>query len=251
MGRSPCCEKLGLKRGPWSKEEDDLLINYINKNGHPNWRALPKLAGLLRCGKSCRLRWTNYLKPDIKRGNFTNEEEDTIIELHQLLGNRWSTIAARLPGRTDNEIKNIWHTRLKKKISKSQAQKTPELQEETSMETSKSDEQNLDTHLGPENSNFDIHLESDNSKDNSEISSPKTNSEIQQQSSSSVHSSSSISSSCEDACSNTTATSPEPRDQFMLDNLVEIDDDFWSEVLWTTVDDSNYNDNNFDLSKNN
>ncbi|PHT80426.1 Myb-related protein Zm1 [Capsicum annuum] len=231
MGRTPCCEKLGLKRGPWSKEEDDLLINYINKNGHPNWRALPKLAGLLRCGKSCRLRWTNYLKPDIKRGNFTNEEEDTIIKLHQVLGNRWSTIAARLPGRTDNEIKNIWHTRLKKKISKSQAQKTPELQEETSMETSKSDEQNLDTHLEPENSNLDIHLESDNSKDNSEISSPKTNNEIQQQSSSSVHSSSSISSSSEDACSNTTATSPEPRDQFMLDNLVEIDDDFWSEIL--------------------
>ncbi|KAM3373752.1 transcription factor MYB13 [Capsicum galapagoense] len=248
MGRTPCCEKLGLKRGPWSKEEDDLLINYINKNGHPNWRALPKLAGLLRCGKSCRLRWTNYLKPDIKRGNFTNEEEDTIIKLHQVLGNRWSTIAARLPGRTDNEIKNIWHTRLKKKISKSQAHKTPELQEETSMETSKSDEQNLDTHLEPENSNLDIHLESDNSKDNSEISSPKTNNEIQQQSSSSVHSSSSISSSSEDACSNTTATSPELTDQFMLDNLVEIDDDFWSEVLWTTVDDSNYNDNNFDLS---
>ncbi|XP_019180117.1 PREDICTED: myb-related protein Myb4-like [Ipomoea nil] len=116
MVRAPCCEKMGLKRGPWTPEEDQILISYIQKNGHGNWRALPKQAGLLRCGKSCRLRWTNYLRPDIKRGNFTKEEEDTIIQLHEMLGNRWSAIAARLPGRTDNEIKNVWHTHLKKKL---------------------------------------------------------------------------------------------------------------------------------------
>ncbi|KAF0890909.1 hypothetical protein E2562_005037 [Oryza meyeriana var. granulata] len=75
------------------------------------------VAGLLRCGKSCRLRWINYLRPDIKRGNFSKEEEDTIIQLHELLGNRWSAIAARLPGRTDNEIKNVWHTHLKKRLA--------------------------------------------------------------------------------------------------------------------------------------
>ncbi|KAG4913237.1 hypothetical protein AAZX31_19G150600 [Glycine max] len=116
MGRAPCCEKMGLKRGPWTPEEDQILINYINTYGHANWRALPKLAGLLRCGKSCRLRWINYLRPDIKRGNFTREEEDTIISLHEMLGNRWSAIAARLSGRTDNEIKNVWHTHLKKRL---------------------------------------------------------------------------------------------------------------------------------------
>ncbi|KAL9318619.1 hypothetical protein ACSQ67_015136 [Phaseolus vulgaris] len=115
MGRSPCSEGLGLNKGLWTREEDLILINHINKHGHKNWRALPTQAGLLRCGKSCRLRWINYLRPDIKRGNFTREEEDMIIQLHENLGNRWSAIAAKLAGRTDNEIKNVWNTHLKKR----------------------------------------------------------------------------------------------------------------------------------------
>ncbi|CAL0304280.1 unnamed protein product [Lupinus luteus] len=116
MGRSPCCEKAHTNKGAWTKEEDDRLISYIRAHGEGSWRSLPKAAGLLRCGKSCRLRWINYLRPDLKRGNFTEEEDEVIIKLHSLLGNKWSLIAGRLPGRTDNEIKNYWNTHIRRKL---------------------------------------------------------------------------------------------------------------------------------------
>ncbi|KAG0496388.1 hypothetical protein HPP92_000923 [Vanilla planifolia] len=111
MGRSPCCEKAHTNKGAWSKEEDQLLIAHIRAHGEGRWRSLPKAAGhllpssciryihiyidieeafsgLMRCGKSCRLRWINYLRPDLKRGNFTEEEDELIIKLHALLGNK-------------------------------------------------------------------------------------------------------------------------------------------------------------------
>ncbi|XP_050387587.1 MYB-like transcription factor ODO1 isoform X2 [Argentina anserina] len=111
MGRQPCCDKLGVKKGPWTAEEDKKLVNFILTHGQCCWRAVPKLAGLRRCGKSCRLRWTNYLRPDLKRGLLNEAEEQLVIDLHASLGNR-------LPGRTDNEIKNHWNTHIKKKLIK-------------------------------------------------------------------------------------------------------------------------------------
>ncbi|GKV08728.1 hypothetical protein SLE2022_191910 [Rubroshorea leprosula] len=120
MGRPPCCDKVGIKKGPWTPEEDILLVSYIQEHGPGNWRAVPTNTGLLRCSKSCRLRWTNYLRPGIKRGNFTEHEEKMIIHLQALLGNRWAAIASYLPQRTDNDIKNYWNTHLKKKLNKLQ-----------------------------------------------------------------------------------------------------------------------------------
>nr|CAJ42202.1 transcription factor MYB31 [Zea mays] len=116
MGRSPCCEKAHTNKGAWTKEEDERLVAHIRAHGEGCWRSLPKAAGLLRCGKSCRLRWINYLRPDLKRGNFTEEEDELIVKLHSVLGNKWSLIAGRLPGRTDNEIKNYWNTHIRRKL---------------------------------------------------------------------------------------------------------------------------------------
>ncbi|KAJ9190208.1 hypothetical protein P3X46_001434 [Hevea brasiliensis] len=116
---SPYCDhKVELKKGQWILEEDQKLFAYIQEHGHGSWKTLPARAGLKRCGKSCRLRWNNYLRPDIKRGKFSLHEEQTIIQLHALLGNRWSVIATYLPKRTDNEIKNHWNSHLKKRLHK-------------------------------------------------------------------------------------------------------------------------------------
>ncbi|KAK2993749.1 hypothetical protein RJ640_024411 [Escallonia rubra] len=130
MVRAPSFDKNGLKKGAWSEEEDEKLRAYIQRYGHWNWRQLPKFAGLSRCGKSCRLRWKNYLQPNVKRGNYSKQEEELILKLHDGLGTkyvnvitpsdkssteRWSAMGEKLPGRTDNEIKNYWHSHLKKR----------------------------------------------------------------------------------------------------------------------------------------
>ncbi|CAO2168017.1 unnamed protein product [Urochloa humidicola] len=125
MGHHSCCNQQKVKRGLWSPEEDEKLIRYITTHGYGCWSEVPEKAGLQRCGKSCRLRWINYLRPDIRRGRFTAEEEKLIISLHAIVGNRWAHIASHLPGRTDNEIKNYWNSWIKKKIRKPPAASTP------------------------------------------------------------------------------------------------------------------------------
>ncbi|GLJ47493.1 hypothetical protein SUGI_1002530 [Cryptomeria japonica] len=119
MVRGPCYKN--LNRRAWTAQEDLLLSEYIKVHGDCGWNSLPQKAGLKRCGKSCRLRWLNYLRPHIKRGNISQDEEELIIRLHRLLGNRWSLIAGRLPGRTDNEIKNYWNTHLSRKLANAES----------------------------------------------------------------------------------------------------------------------------------
>ncbi|KAJ1438621.1 SANT/Myb domain [Sesbania bispinosa] len=98
----------GVRKGAWTYEEDNLLKACINKYGVGKWHLVPEKAGLNRCRKSCRLRWLNYLNPNINRASFAEDEVDMILRLHNLLGNR-------LPGRTANDVKNYWHAHLSKK----------------------------------------------------------------------------------------------------------------------------------------
>ncbi|KAF8399691.1 hypothetical protein HHK36_015561 [Tetracentron sinense] len=121
MDKKPCnSEDAEVRKGPWTMEEDLILINYIANHGEGVWNSLARSAGLKRTGKSCRLRWLNYLRPDVRRGNITPEEQLLIMELHARWGNRWSKIAKHLPGRTDNEIKNFWRTRIQKHIKQAE-----------------------------------------------------------------------------------------------------------------------------------
>uniref|UniRef100_A0A0D3HX30 Uncharacterized protein n=1 Tax=Oryza barthii TaxID=65489 RepID=A0A0D3HX30_9ORYZ len=118
MGRSSaCCDKAAVKpkRGAWTAEDDERLRSYIQQHGTGgNWMALPRKVGLRRCGKSCRLRWLNYLRPGIRHGAFSDPDDRLILALHAAVGTRWSLIAAHLPGRTDNHLNNYWNNKKKK-----------------------------------------------------------------------------------------------------------------------------------------
>ncbi|KAL6894669.1 hypothetical protein ACP4OV_008767 [Aristida adscensionis] len=121
-------EEVALKKGPWTTAEDAMLIEHVRQHGEGNWNAVQRMTGLLRCGKSCRLRWTNHLRPNLKKGSFSPDEELLIAQLHAQLGNKWARMAAHLPGRTDNEIKNYWNTRTKRRQRAGMPMYPPEVQ---------------------------------------------------------------------------------------------------------------------------
>ncbi|KAK4482775.1 hypothetical protein RD792_009943 [Penstemon davidsonii] len=131
-----------LKKGPWTSAEDAILVEYVTKHGEGNWNAVQKHSGLARCGKSCRLRWANHLRPDLRKGAFTQEEERRIIELHAKMGNKWARMAAELPGRTDNEIKNYWNTRIKRRQRAGLPIYPPDICLQASNENQESDDMN-------------------------------------------------------------------------------------------------------------
>ncbi|KEH17756.1 R2R3-myb transcription factor [Medicago truncatula] len=147
----------GVRKGAWTYEEDKLLKACIDKYGEGKWHLVPQRAELNRCRKSCRLRWLNYLSPNIKRESFAEDEVDMILRLHKLLGNRWSLIAGRLPGRTANDVKNYWHTHLHKKV----VSRTQEEKKEKTKETMKFHEI-----IRPQPRTFSTHSPSLNGKHN-------------------------------------------------------------------------------------
>ncbi|KAF0893693.1 hypothetical protein E2562_029373 [Oryza meyeriana var. granulata] len=176
MGCKACQKpKVHYRKGLWSPEEDQKLRDYILRYGHGCWSAVPVKAGLQRNGKSCRLRWINYLRPGLKHGMFSREEEETVMNLHATMGNKWSQIARHLPGRTDNEVKNYWNSYLKKRVEGAQAAPARKSAEPTDVTGSPNRSETGQEHAGgnrPASSDSSEPVESSSADDSSCLTEP-------------------------------------------------------------------------------
>ncbi|KAL6565875.1 hypothetical protein OROHE_004930 [Orobanche hederae] len=133
-----------IKKGPWKAEEDEVLRNHVRKYGPRDWSSIRSNGLLRRTGKSCRLRWVNKLRPNLKTGmKFSAEEERTVIDLQAQYGNKWATISTFLPGRTDNDVKNFWSSRQKRLARMLQLQPISNFTEEAPKMSSSMEEASL------------------------------------------------------------------------------------------------------------
>jgi hypothetical protein len=109
------CLDPAIHKGPFTPEEDQLIVNYVSQQGPRSW---PHITALLpnRSAKQCRERWFNHLDPSLMKSEWTQHEDELIFQQYQTLGTKWSVIAKLFPGRSDNAIKNRWNSSIAKRI---------------------------------------------------------------------------------------------------------------------------------------